>query len=202
MRLTEAFRDQAVHCEGLGSPFMAQLMRVLADHLTADHGHVSEKLFAWPGDVSPRGASLPLRIAGGLHAMQLRGYSPLDTVYPPMEVDDDALWSAVSDALHAGAAFLMEFVDAPPQTNELRRAATFRAAGHWLTARYGLPLELCELGASAGLNLNWDQYALRAGDAVFGPDPAVLTLSPEWRGPLPAAGRPSPLSLLVHAPVP
>lgn len=64
------------------------------------------------------------------------------------------------------------------------------AAARWLTARLRLPLVLSELGASAGLNLLWDQYALQVGGQRFGPREAALTLTPEWRGPLPPPDRP------------
>ncbi|WP_366510940.1 DUF2332 family protein [Yoonia sp.] len=43
-------------------------------------------------------------------------------------------------------------------------------------ARFGLPIHLSELGASAGLNLMWDHFALRIGHATFGPDTPALTL--------------------------
>ena len=59
------------------------------------------------------------------------------------------------------------------------------AAGHWLTARCGLPLILSDLGASAGLNLLWDQYGLHVGDTSFGPADPTLTLTPDWEGSLP-----------------
>jgi hypothetical protein len=42
-------------------------------------------------------------------------------------------------------------------------------AGHWLTARFGLPLVLSEAGSSAGLNLLWDRFALDTGGWRRGP---------------------------------
>ncbi|MFO6464084.1 DUF2332 domain-containing protein [Jannaschia sp. KMU-145] len=190
MKLTEAFRTQAASCADLGSPFMAHLMSLMADRLQPDHGPVAQRLFEWPGDVTPAGASLPLRLAGGLHALRLGDDAGLAAVYPPATATDDALWDAMSGAMTREAAFLLDWVERAPQTNEIRRAAVFRAAGHWLTARYGLPLELAELGASAGLNLHWDAYALRIGDGVFGPDNPVLTLAPDWTGPPPPDATP------------
>ncbi|MEM7489790.1 MAG: DUF2332 family protein, partial [Pseudomonadota bacterium] len=162
----------------------------LAERLHPDHGPVAAALFAWPGDVTPSGASLPLRLAGGLHALRLEGDAGLAAVYPPEDPPDDALWDAVSDALHRRSDVLLAWIQSAPQTNEVRRAAVFRAAGQWLTARYGLPLELCELGASAGLNLHWDRYALDAAGHRHGPEDAVLTLSPDWTGPPPPAVEP------------
>lgn len=190
MTLQEAFRFQARACETLGSPFMAQLMNVLARHLDPGAGTVAAKLFGWPGEVGPSGASLPLRLAGGLHALRLRGDPALAAVYPPAAPADAALWDAVRGAMSRHADFLLDWIDSPPQTNELRRAAVLRAAGHWIAARHGLPLELRELGASAGLNLHWDRYALHLGARRFGPEDAVIALRPEWTGPPPPAATP------------
>src|SRR5207249_9826000 len=47
----------------------------------------------------------------------------------------------------------------------------------------GLPLSLAELGASAGLNLRWDQYLYLADDAAFGdPDSPVRFEDPFPQG--------------------
>ena len=56
---------------------------------------------------------------------------------------------------------------------------------HLLAARHGLPLVLSEVGASGGLNLHFDRYALEAGGFRRGPPDAALTLTPEWEGPVP-----------------
>ncbi len=72
----------------------------------------------------------------------------------------------------------------PPKTNEVRRAAALILGASILAARFsGLPLRISELGASAGLNLNFDLYALSGFHAPADP---ILTLTPEITGPLPA----------------
>ncbi|MCK0167542.1 DUF2332 family protein [Jannaschia sp. S6380] len=188
--LTRAFHYQARACASLGSPFMARLMTLLGDRLDPVHGTVAAKLFAWTGEPGPSSASLPLRLAGGLHALRLAGDRTLADVYPPEVVEDDALWRVASDAMLRESDFLLDWIASPPQTNELGRAAVLRAIGHWLAARQDLPLDLCELGASAGLNLHWDRYALRIGDCSFGPTDAAVELTPDWSGPMPPAIEP------------
>lgn len=185
--LRAAFRAQAEACASLDSPFMARLCTLLADRLTAD-APLTRRLFDWPGDLTPRGDSVPLRLAGALHALVLGG-DDLAAVYPPNAPSDDGLWRAVEDALTRHAAFIDAFIDSPPQTNEVRRSAALIAAGHWLAARHPLPFVFSELGASAGLNLNWDRFALDLGATRLGPAEASLTLSPRWQGapPPPAA---------------
>lgn len=170
---------------------MGRLMTLFANRLTPESGAVAARLFGWAGDPSSRRGSLPLRLASGFHALALSGHAGLSAVYPPQDAPDDALWSAIETALISEETFLLDWVESPPQTNEVRRAAIFRAAGQWLAARHGLPLELCELGASAGLNLHWDRYALDVAGIRFGPPDAVLTVTPDWTGPPPPMAEPS-----------
>ncbi|SHI87680.1 hypothetical protein SAMN05444417_2120 [Wenxinia saemankumensis] len=184
-----AFADQALSCDALGSPFMGRLMRLFAERDWPD-GAVARRLARWEGDVTSRGQSVPLRIAGALHARVLQGDSALSAAYPPNAVPDDALWAAVAEALVREADRLDTWLDSPPQTNEVRRAAALIPVGHWLAARFGLPLTLWEMGASAGLNLMWDRFALRAGGVRLGPGDAALTLAPDWVGDLPAPAGP------------
>ena len=49
----------------------------------------------------------------------------------------------------------------------------------------GLPLEIAEIGASAGLNLNFDRYHYRYGAAEWGDPASPVRLAPELRGKLP-----------------
>lgn len=191
MSFPAALRDQARNNAALGSPFTARVLRLLADRLRPD-SPLARRLFDWPGDVGPGGASVPLRLLGGLQALVMTGAAPaLRQAYPPnAEPDDDRLWQVISDAMRDHAGFLERWLDSPPQTNEVRRAAALIAAGHWLTVRFGLPLVLSELGASGGLNLNWDRYALKLGTQVFGPDDPALVLAPDWRGPSPPIAMP------------
>lgn len=185
--LRAAFRAQAQACASLDSPFMARLCTLLGDRLAPDTP-LTRRLFDWPGDLTPRGESVPLRLAGALHALVLQG-DALAAVYPPHEVSDAALWAAVEAALERRAAFVGAFLDSPPQTNEVRRSAALIAAGHWLAARHPLPFVFSELGASAGLNLNWDRFALDLGSSRRGPADAPLTLNPRWHGAPPPEAR-------------
>ncbi|MBN8630025.1 MAG: DUF2332 domain-containing protein [Rhodobacterales bacterium] len=183
----QAFRDQAVACAALGSPLMHRLMAGLADRL-AQGDPVSDRVLGWSGDPSSSAESVPLRLAGGLHALVLTGQEPgLAAVYARPDTDPTA---AALEALRRHPDFLLDWLTSPPQTNEVRRSAVVIAAAQWLTARFGLPLVVSELGASAGLNLLWDHYALAVQGQTFGPADPVLTLAPDWSGPLPPAARP------------
>ena len=73
------------------------------------------------------------------------------------------------------------------QTNVVRRCACLLPAFSIVAAESGLPLALLDLGASAGLNLNFDRYAyryLRGGreERRWGAPSAPVQLESELRG--------------------
>lgn len=179
--LATAFRDQARNCVNLGSPFMGQLCTLLSDRLVRGNP-VADRLLDWQGDLGSAGQSVPLRICAALHALKLMGHESLAAVYPPNKCSGDQLWSAVDNAMKADATFIEAWLNSPPQTNEVRRAAALIASGHWLAQRHPLPFVLSELGASGGLNLNWDRFALDIDKARFGAHDPTLVLRPEWQG--------------------
>ena len=196
MTLRDAFAGQAKACEALGSPFMGQLCRLFAARL-APGGPVADRLLAWPGDVTPGGQSVPLRVAGALHALVLDGVDAgLAAVYPPHAASDDALWSAIVAAFEAHEARLMRWLDSPPQTNEVRRSAAMLTAAAILRARHDLPLIVSELGASAGLNLSFDRFRMDVGTRSFGAADSGVVLRPDWDGPVPKA---APIEILDRA---
>jgi hypothetical protein len=168
---------------------MGQLMRLCATMAWPDCA-VTTRIFTWQGDITPAAQSVPLRLAGALHALHLQGHAGLGAVYPPVQSSDTDLWNAVSTTLIHDADHIQLWLDSAPQTNEVRRAATLIATGHLLADRFGLQVRTSELGASGGLNLHWDNYAMQIGGATFGHATPALTLTPDWSGPLPPATAP------------
>lgn len=183
MSVPDAFRTQAISNERLGSPFTARVLRMLAD-LLDPATPLGARVLGWPGEVGSSGASVPLRLLGGLHALVLRG-APLARAYPPNEVGDAELHRALAAALRDHADHLQAWLDGPPQTNEVRRSVALIAGGCLLSARHGLPFVLSEVGASGGLNLHFDRYALETSGFRRGAVDPVLTLEPGWAGPAP-----------------
>ena len=184
-RLAAAFLEQASHCDKLGSAFMARLLRLVAQHWPIE-GALAQRLEAWPGDIGPKGASLPLRLASALHALVLNGQSAqLRSAYPPHHTNDDQLIKAVQTTLTRHGRFIENWLTHPPQTNEVARSAGLIPAAMWLQHQYKLPIFLSELGASAGLNLGFDRFALTVPGHRFGPDQPILDLAPDWYGPVP-----------------
>jgi hypothetical protein len=180
--IRKSFRMQERGCEELGSPFTARLSRLFSDRLTPGTP-VADRILDWPGDPLPTADSVPLRIAGALHALVLEGRdATLSAAYPPNAADDDTLWSAVEGAMTEHADFILDRLKSAPQTNEVRRSGALLPGFLLIGKLFGKPLVLSEVGASAGLNLQWDRYRYELGGRTFGmPDSSVL-IAPEWCG--------------------
>jgi hypothetical protein len=178
----ESFREQIRWCDELGAPFTSRLLAGALQDLEAN-GWLAQRIGDWSGH--PIADALPLRVAGALHALVLSGAAPaLARHYPPHDKPDDALRS-----LQDNSALLDRYLAAAPQTNEIGRAALLYAAFSDIAARRALPLRLLEIGASAGLNLQWDRYRYRLGDATRGDASSAVEIACEWSGPLPSATR-------------
>ena len=177
----EAFEAQARWCERLGSPFTARLCAVLARVL--DTGtEVGARVLGWPG--SPEADALALRLCGGLHALVRQGEAPgLARLYPPAPIPSEAeLAAGLTSALAAHGTALEAWLEGPPQTNEVGRAAVLMSGLLVCSAHFPLPIRLFELGASAGLNLRLDRYAHALGGTRAGDPASPVRLQPDWSG--------------------
>jgi hypothetical protein len=182
----EHFRTQAGWCDKLGSPFTALICRTLADRLDATSGF-GHRVLTWPLQTL-RGDLVALRCCGALH-YHVRSHpkSELALVYPPNpQPDADALWHAVRATIAAHDEELTKFLDTPPQTNEVSRAGVLLGGLLLIAAQWRLPLSLIEIGASAGLNLNFDRFHYDLGERRFWGDPqSDVRIKSEWRGAAP-----------------
>jgi len=163
---------------------MGRLMGLFADRLRPGTA-IADLVLNWPGDPGTNADSVPLRLAGALHALKLDGLA-LTEVYPPATPSDDILWDAVEATFQSHEKRLLHWLKRPPQTNEVRRSAIVLASLAEVARRYpGRDVALFELGASGGLNLLADRYQLKLPGLTLGPANATVVLSPDWTGPLP-----------------
>lgn len=187
------FRKQAEWCDVLGSPFNAALLRGLAEGL-GDGGPLDDLLLDGQAPLAPEAADAgPLRVAGALHALALSGEDPdLAAVYPAVgpDVSMETVLPLANAAFVAHRERVADFLTRPPQTNETRRSVAL-LQGFDAFCDAG-PLHVLEVGASAGLNLNWDRFSYRGlvGDetvwALDG-DPSGPLIDTDWQGPPPAS---------------
>ncbi len=182
--IRQSFLRQAKACADLGSPFTARLCTLAAERLNGDSS-VGATVLGWPGNPDGTGDALALRLAGTLHALVRSGQDPaLAAAYPPQQIEDDTLWAAVEAALRRDETFILERLKSAPQTNEVRRSSALLPGFLTIAALTGKPLILSEVGASAGLNLQWDRYSYQLGGFHWGKASAV-ELAPRWEGPPP-----------------
>lgn len=177
------FERQAAACARLGSPFTGW---VCANALAlVDPGSATgRRLAAWPGN--PADDALALRLAGALHAIVLKGMDgQLAAAYPPNEPDENERAGIVATALARHDDFVAGWIDGPPQTNELARAAMLLPGLLLLARETGLPLALREIGSSAGLILLFDRFRYDYGGAIWGDEASPVRLAPEIIGAAP-----------------
>ena len=176
-----AFANQVVYCAKSGAAITARICAAVAELLARGEGGVLlDTVRNWPG--APLADALPLRLAGGLHALHLSGTEPtLAAIYEDQPGANDA--AIVAAAIRTHETALLPWLDGPPQTNEAGRSANFIAAMLWLAGQ-GLPprFECLEIGSSAGINLMLDRYHYDLGGVQVGPQPGAMAFRPDWQG--------------------
>lgn len=181
--VADAFHNQALYCRANDAPITARIVEAVRGLLAnVAPGELLSRVRDWKG--APLADALPLRVAGGLHALHLQGGEPaLSAIYRGEQADDRAV---IGEVIVRREADLLPWLDGPPQTNEAGRSSNFILALLWLAER-GLPprFECLEIGSSAGINLMIDRYRYDLGGVQVGPEKAALSFKPEWRGPPP-----------------
>ena len=190
--LTIALRTQGEICAQLGSPFTGALLAFAADDVAAG-GPTLALMRPW-ADATIRDLfndATPLRLVGALHDLALSGDDPaLAAAYPRQGRDADpaAAWIAARTAMIRWQDRLATFMGHEPQTNEVRRSVCLAPGFLQIAQETQLPIRAFEIAASAGLNLNWDHYAYRFGEAAWGDGPVAIDT--DWTGPAPAVNAP------------
>jgi hypothetical protein len=180
-----AFRIQEHYCTTMGAPITARICAGLAESLDRTT-RTGSRALDWPGD--PTADALPLRTVGGLHALDLAGVDPqLSQLFAGAVTDPEEAVGVLRRSFAAHDETLHSWLDGPPQTNEPGRSAGLMVGMIELVRRFGHPLEVLEIGSSAGLNLLIDRYRFDLGGTVVGPADAPVTIRPEWRGAQPPA---------------
>ncbi|MER8481574.1 DUF2332 family protein [Mesorhizobium sp. M1322] len=178
--IRDHFLAQAKACDELGSPFTANLCRALAKVLDANT-RTGQAVLGWPGDA--RADGLALRVCGALHALVLTGASErLALIYPPNQTSESEIAAVLPEAIARSDEWIVAGIAGAPQTNEIARSAMLLPGFLTVARETGLPLDLCEIGASAGLNLLFDSFHYRYGDAEWGDPASPVRLAPEVRG--------------------
>lgn len=184
------FEEQARACAALGSPFTAALCRALPRALS---GPLRAAVAGWPGH--PGADALALRVTGAVQALARSGACPaLSAAWPPGTGD---LGAGLAAAMADHQPALLPWLASAPQTNEVARSGLLLGLALTVASRTGLPLELLEIGASAGLNLHFDRYAYDLGAAGRWGGPSPVALACDWQGRTPDLA--TPLRIVARA---
>ncbi len=175
--LRKAFRHFAGFCEG-SSPLYAEVSPRIAD---------DPDILPLSGHGQDRQPPANLLFAA-VHYLLLGGAEhPLAGFYPSLAGEGDP-----ADAWPVFRQFCLEFRDQiielvgtrRVQTNEVGRCGPLNTAFGGARSVLNRPLYLIEVGASAGLNLRFDDYRYEYADGlVCGPDSTVV-IRTELRGPV------------------
>ncbi|HXW46682.1 MAG TPA: DUF2332 family protein [Streptosporangiaceae bacterium] len=185
-------RRQGDACRDIGSPLYGDLLAWAAEDLL-DGGPVAD-LLAGHFDARPSSV-LALRMLGGAHALALSGRAPgLAAWYPSAGGQVDAepgsphAWAALRQTLAEQRDALLPWLERPPQTNEVGRAAALIGGLLYLVADASLPVRLVEVGASAGLNLRADLFCVLGDSGSYGDPLSPVVLTHAWQGCAPPDG--------------
>jgi hypothetical protein len=175
------FAEQAMYCDMFGSPFTAQLIRSMSEDYERG-GPVAALLKDWT--TNPRADGLALRLAGYFHhAVLVNRDAELAAHYPSnlanWSIDD--IWPLARALLEREPHIAAAFIRSAPQTNETRRSIALLAAFLAFAETWKGEVDMLELGASAGLNQNWDLYTYRTKNWAWGAEGPVL-IETDWNG--------------------
>ena len=161
----------------------AELLSRVVDDL--GQGGTSASVLAGHED-DPGPSTLGLRLLGSVHRLVLqRRAAELAVYYPSVggTWDVDGGWPAFRRLLAEQPDAVREWLDRPPQTNEVGRAGALVGGLLHLDDELRLPVRLFEIGASGGLNLLADWFRLvDAAGSTHGDPAAAVLLDDAWRG--------------------
>lgn len=159
------------------------LLEALVEDLRAG-GPAAEVLAGHEDDPGP--SALGLRLLGSVHRLVLeRRAGGLAACYPSVGGvwEPRAGWAAFRELLGREPGAVRAWLDRPPQTNEVGRAAALVGGLLHLEDAARLPVRIVELGASGGLNLLADRFGyLDESGTAYGDPGSPVTLVDAWRG--------------------
>lgn len=174
-----------------GSSLTAGLLDRVTDDLESG-GVVRDLLKDRLTDPGP--SALGLRLMGGVHALVLTGRAPeLAAFYPSAGGDRDAgpgaaiAWPALRQLLADHRDEIRSWLLRPPQTNEVGRSTALLGGLRHIAAEADLPINLVEIGSSAGLNLLADQFCVSGVSGRYGDESSLVHLVGGWQGITPPA---------------
>ena len=159
----------------MGSSFSAKLCEQLTSILD-EKSKTGIRIENWPND--PADDVPALRLCGAFHGITITNPNdPLAAIYRNPQIPDFS--EILSRAIKTHDVTLYNWLDLPPQTNETGRAAVLLAGLLQISRQSKLPLQLCEIGSSAGLNLQLDRFHYSYRNTQWGNPNSPVKLKPD-----------------------
>lgn len=167
--LIAAFRRQTDFCQARDAAFTASVLAASGDLLEDNYAPFWSLIEGYEGD--PHKGALALRIAGALHALVLQERAgALEQLYskPDTIPDPATLQKAIRPLIENERKTFEAYVASAPQTNEINRAGALLFGFSEIAKQTTQPINLYEVGASAGMLLCWDQFHYDFGAFKWG----------------------------------
>jgi hypothetical protein len=181
--LVSAVRLQAKACDELGSPMYAEVLTRIGTDIE-QRGVFAGLLAGHEDDPGP--SAIALRLLGSVHRLVLEGTaSELAAYYASVggTWQTGAGWDSLVRTVRDHADAVRRRLEQPPQTNEVGRSAVLLGGLRHVVAEQGLPVRLCEIGASGGLNLLADRFCYVDDDGrMHGQTDSPVRLQGAWAG--------------------
>lgn len=185
--IPDALTIQELSCAALGSPTYATILRGVRDDYLS--GGITASLMQGRFD-RPVHDAAALRLLAGLHEIVLRGHAPeLASHFPTSGGTPGPSLAAVAlETIESHRGNIDIALARQVQTNEVGRSIVLMVLSHWLPSIGVREFDLIEVGASAGLNLNFDRYGAHTGTLTMGDADSDLFFGREWFGTEPVVG--------------
>jgi hypothetical protein len=166
--------------------YASLLNGLLADYLS---GGFTAEILEGVSD-TPLHDATPLRYLAVAHRLALEGRAPsLAALYPSCggHWEGQDITDVFLSVVATNRGEFARGVHRGVQTNEVGRAPVLVCGFALLAARHRAPLDILEIGSSAGLLSRWDHYYYDTGSTCLGDVTSPLQFGPEWwKGPRPA----------------
>jgi hypothetical protein len=166
--LADVWRRFASHTARNASP----LYETICHSVSADN-----ELLDLTAESRPEARRPPMLLAAAHYLLLARPAHPLSRIYVGASTADPV--PLFRDFCLTNRREIVEILhQRRNQTNEVRRSTLIAPALAWVAAHLSEPIDVVDVGCSAGLNLLIDQYLLDYGEAGrTGPSDATVTLS-------------------------
>ncbi len=181
------FDFQAGYANKMGSPFYCELLKQLGTLIERD-SPIGRVFSSWPSN--PQTDAVALRFVAALNYLVITNQDKdLVAIFPPSTaLTTPQRETILREAIARHQKFIIDYLKSPPQTNEVGRSMVLIGGFLEIAKRFGRDMDIFEVGASAGLNLFFDDYYYQCDDWSWGNLESTVRFTPNWDGKPPPLG--------------